>query len=114
MSCLFLVVQTPLSMEFSRQEYWRGLLFPSPGNLSDPGIKSRSPDWQVDSLPLIQLGSPSTDCGGVRLEENLDYCLLNGQDFLEEYCFRQFLKEKRESFLILRVLVMGRNEVLLK
>ena len=33
----------PLSMEFSRQEYWSGLPFPSPGNLPDPGIKSVSP-----------------------------------------------------------------------
>ena len=33
----------PLSMGFSRQEYWSGLPFPSPGDLSDPGIKFRSP-----------------------------------------------------------------------
>ena len=35
--------QTPLSMGFSRQEYWSGLPFPSLGNLSDPRIKSASP-----------------------------------------------------------------------
>ena len=35
--------QAPLSMEFSRQEYWSGLPFPSPGDLSDPGIKPMSP-----------------------------------------------------------------------
>ena len=34
---------TPLSMGFSRQEYWSGLPFPSPGNLPDPGIKPTSP-----------------------------------------------------------------------
>ena len=39
------------SMEFSRQEYWSGLLFPSPGNLLDPGIKLGSPTVQADSLP---------------------------------------------------------------
>ena len=33
----------PLSMEFSGQEYWSGLPFPSPGDLLDPGIKSVSP-----------------------------------------------------------------------
>ena len=33
----------PLSMEFSRQEYWSGLPFPSPGDLPDPGIKPVSP-----------------------------------------------------------------------
>ena len=35
--------QAPPCMEFSRQEYWSGLLFPSPGNLPDPGIKPGSP-----------------------------------------------------------------------
>ena len=35
--------QAPLSMGFSRQEYWSGLPFPSPGDLPDPGIKSLSP-----------------------------------------------------------------------
>ena len=35
--------QAPLSMEFSRQEYWSGFPFPSPGDLPDPGIKSASP-----------------------------------------------------------------------
>ena len=35
--------QAPLSMGFSRQEYWSGLPLPSPGDLPDPGIKPRSP-----------------------------------------------------------------------
>ena len=43
--------QAPLSMGFSRQEYWRGLPFPSPGDLPNPGIEFRSPIRQVDSLP---------------------------------------------------------------
>ena len=38
-------------MEFSRQDYWSGLPFPSPGDLPDPGIKPRSPALQADSLP---------------------------------------------------------------
>ena len=33
--------QIPLSMEFSRQKYWSGLLFPPPGYLSDPGIEPK-------------------------------------------------------------------------
>ena len=37
-------------MGFSRQEYWSGLLFPSPGDLPDPGIKPRSPALQADAL----------------------------------------------------------------
>ena len=43
--------QTPLSMGFSRQEYWSGLLFLSPGDLPDLGIEHRSPALQEDSLP---------------------------------------------------------------
>ena len=43
--------QALLSMGFSRQEYWSGLPFPSPGDLPNPGIKPRSPAFQVDSLP---------------------------------------------------------------
>ena len=38
-------------MELSRQEYWSGLPFPSPGDLPDPGIKPGSPALQADSLP---------------------------------------------------------------
>ena len=41
--------QAPLSMEFSRQEYWSGLPFPSSGDLPDPGIKPRSSVLQVVS-----------------------------------------------------------------
>ena len=42
------VHQAPLSMEFSRKEYWSGLPCPSPGNLLDPGIKPGSLALQVD------------------------------------------------------------------
>ena len=50
--------QTPLSMEFSWQENWSGWPFPSPGDLPIPGIKSRSPTLQVDSLPSEPPGKP--------------------------------------------------------
>ena len=43
--------QAPLSMGFSRQEYWSGLPFPSPGDLPDSGIELRSPALQADALP---------------------------------------------------------------
>ena len=43
--------QAPLAMGFSRQEYWSGLPFPSPGDLPDPGIEPRSPALEADSLP---------------------------------------------------------------
>ena len=47
--------QAPLSMGFSRQEYWSGLPFPSPGDLPDPGIKPRSPTLQADALTYLGL-----------------------------------------------------------
>ena len=43
------VYQAPLSMGFSRQEYWSGLPFHSPGDLSDPGIKPLSPELLADA-----------------------------------------------------------------
>ena len=54
----------PLSMRFSKQEYWSGLPFPSPGD-PDPGIKpaapATSPAWQVDPLMKRHWGSPAQD-----------------------------------------------------
>ena len=51
--------QAPLSMEFSRQEYWSGLLFPSPRDLLDSGIKPTSPALQTGILlPSEPLGKP--------------------------------------------------------
>ena len=49
---LFVTVayQAPPSMEFSKQEYWSGLPFPSPGDLPDLGIEPRSPTLQADAL----------------------------------------------------------------
>ena len=53
--------QASLSMEFPRQEYWSGLLFPSPGDLPNPGIEPESSILHVDSLPS-------------ELSGKLDYC----------------------------------------
>ena len=56
-SCLTVAIpwtvacQAPLSMGFSRQEYWSGLPFPSPGDLLIPGIEPGSSALQVDCLP---------------------------------------------------------------
>ena len=47
--------QAPLSVEFSRQEFWSG--FPSPGDLSHPGMESESPTLQADSLPSESPGN---------------------------------------------------------
>ena len=55
---LTVACQIPLSMGFSRQEYWSGLPFPSPGDLPDPGIEPGSPALQADSLPTELQGKP--------------------------------------------------------
>ena len=72
--------QAPPSMGFSRQEYWRGLPFPSPGDLPDPGIKSRSPALQADSLLSEPPGKPPSG-------KFLD--LLRGDNFCHRYSYIQ-------------------------
>ena len=50
--------RAPRSMEFSRQEYWRGKPLLSPGGLFNSGIEPRSPELQADSLPSEPPGKP--------------------------------------------------------
>ena len=57
------MTKSPLPMGFSRQAYWRGLPFPSPGDPPDLGIKPVSPARQAVSLPLSRRGSPSRSPG---------------------------------------------------
>ena len=54
--------QAPPSLGFSRPEYWSGLLFPSPGDLPDPGIEPRSPVLQADALTSEPPGKPFLLC----------------------------------------------------
>ena len=56
------VYKAPLSVEFSRQEYWSGLPFPSPGDLPHPGIKPGSPTLKLDTLPSDPPGKPLSKC----------------------------------------------------
>ena len=69
-SCLTLVTpwsvarQALLSMGFSRQEYWSGLPFFSPGDLPDPEIEPRSPVLQSDSLPTELQGGVGSSSSG--------------------------------------------------
>ena len=62
-SCLTLcdpwtvALQAPLSMGFSRQEYWSGLPCSPPGDLPNPGIEPRSPTLQADSYHLSHQGN---------------------------------------------------------
>ena len=60
--------EAPLSMGFSRQEYWSGFPFPSSGDLPDPGVEPRSPVLQADTLPTEPPGKP--------------ICMLKGSSFL--------------------------------
>ena len=55
-----LACQAPLSMGFPRKEYRSGLLFPSPGDLPDPGTEPASPTWQIDFFTTESLGKPQT------------------------------------------------------
>ena len=59
--------QAPLSMGFSRHEYWSGVPFPSPGDLPDPGIEPRSATLQADTLP-------SEPPGKFRIHNKAPYC----------------------------------------
>ena len=51
--------QAPPSTEFSRQEYWSGLPFPSPGDLPNPGIEPGSPALEADALTSEPPGKPN-------------------------------------------------------
>ena len=60
------------SMEFSRPEYWSGQPFPPPGDFPNPGIKSRSPELQTDSLPAEPQGKPkNTGVGSLSLLQRI-------------------------------------------
>ena len=67
--------QAPLSMAFSRQEYWSGLPFPSPGDLPDPRLEPGSPTWQVGSLPSEPPGTPPILCW--KISKRYMYMLLS-------------------------------------
>ena len=72
-------IQAPLSMGFSRQEYWSGLPFPSPGDLPDPGIERRSPTLQADSLPCEPPGKHvAYYCKVIAVGDMLVDCLTEG------------------------------------
>ena len=62
--------QAPPSMGFSKQEYWSGLPFPSPGDLPDPGIEPGSPTLKADTLPSEPPGkSPNRSHCQIRFHE---------------------------------------------
>ena len=72
--------QGPLSMGFSRIEYWNGLPFPSPGDLPDPGIEPAfavTPVSQADSLPAEPTGKPVASYLSVSLVLMCPLCSLH-------------------------------------
>ena len=86
-----IVCQAPLSMGFSRQEYWSGFPFPSPGDLSDPGIKPTSPALAGGFFTTEPPGKPPP---------NWSVCLLKGRKDRErerERGGREGKKEKRKE-----------------
>ena len=74
-----LALQAPLSMGFSRQEYWSGLPFPSPGDLPNPGIEPGFPALQADALPSESPGKAQCHNTGY-LIEIIRNCRKTGQD----------------------------------
>ena len=86
--------QAPLSMGFSRQEYWSGLPFPSPGDLPNPEIEPRCPTSQADSLPAEPQGKPKdTGVGSLFLlqrifpTQELNRSLLHGRQILYQLSY---------------------------
>jgi len=79
--------QALLSMGFSRQEYWSGLPFLSPGDLPNPGIEPRSPALQKDTLPSEPRGKPKVLPWRAEIKRKKEFNLLQGKNstFLEAW-----------------------------
>ena len=85
-----IALQAPLSMGFPRQEYWRGLPFPPPGDLPSPGIEPGLLYWQSGSLPPSHQGTPLG-----RVQRLLFTCSLGPQRAKHNLATKQLcLKEK--------------------
>ena len=104
--------QTIQFMEFSRPEYWSGQLFPSPEDLPNPGIKTRSPALQADSLPAEPPGKPKNiGVGSLSLlqgifpTQELNQDLLHGRWILNQLSYQgspeEWQREKKRSCSLL-------------
>ena len=80
--------QGPLSMGFPGQEYWSGLLFPSPGDLPDSGVEPRSPALQSDSLLSEPPGKPMIGYGSWLIKSMLAKCQVQKNHLVKinHYC----------------------------
>ena len=95
--------QAPLSVGFSRQEYWTGLLCPPSGDLSNPRIEHAAPvppALQVDSLPLSPQGSPNS-CPMLSLTTLLTFHLLSWKKQNRPKC-EEFMNEKEVILSVLQ------------
>ena len=91
-------LRAPLSMGFSRQEYWSGLPFPPPGDLPVPGNEPASPvapALQADSLPTEPSGKPYKQCGGIHLEISRS---LNYSATVLRSCYCRSWRRYRETY----------------
>ena len=100
-------------MGFSRQEYWNGLPFPSPGDLPDPGIEPRSLALQADSLPSEPLGKPlelDIELFNVQLALDLGGYLFY---YMEIICIStgQKTTSLQVNFLCMETLINSKNEM---
>ena len=93
--------QAPPSMGFSRQEYWSGLPFPSPGDLPHPGIKPGSPSLQADALP--------SEPPGNKKQSELSGYLCMSAFYVSSYLFiyqESDMPEQLQSFICLSVVYL--------
>ena len=96
MSPWTIACQAPLSMEFSRKEYWNGLPFPSPEDLPKSGKEPGSPALQADSLPSEPPGKPFE-----QKEDTLRVSFLHHMGKLQDPGFSSLPRAKSVSALIL-------------
>ena len=85
--------QAPLSMEFSRQEYWSRLPFPSPGDLPNPGIEAGSPPLQADTLLSEPPGKPG--------DNPVMHNSVDTRPFSENFCLYLFAEFFMGQFVFL-------------
>ena len=104
--------QTPLSVEFSRQEYWSALSFLPPGDLPNPGVKPVSLcllHWQVDSLPLVPSGKPLEEV----LQSQIWEDKMTKQEITSDSCKRGYNGFFRKVAALLNYRIRNKNSSVL-
>ena len=97
--------RAPPSMGFSRQEYWSGLSFPSPGDLPDPGIEPGSPALRANALPSEPQGKPVQSPSHVQFFSTL--CIVACQALLSStICWSLFKFMPIESVILSNHLIL--------